>query len=59
VRPRLRRLVSWWRGTTPAAPEAPPPPVPEPPRENDVDTERRLEDARQRLKQSVPPRDDL
>jgi hypothetical protein len=54
-------MVDWWRGVSPAAQKAlpPAPPPPEPPRESAVETDRRLEDARQRLKQSVPPRDDL
>jgi hypothetical protein len=59
VRPRLRRLVSWWRGVAPASQAAlPPPETQEAEQDSDPDTARRLDDARARLKQSVPPQED-
>jgi len=48
VRPRLRRLVDWWRGVSPASRKALPPP-PQPPQDSGHETGRRLEDARRRL----------
>ncbi|HEX4672418.1 MAG TPA: hypothetical protein VH279_09110 [Solirubrobacteraceae bacterium] len=65
MRPRLRRLVSWWRGIPSAQQNALPPaeqsaaPPPESAQDGGDETERRIEDARQRLKRSVPPREDL